>query len=153
MQTDQIDFDRLTAGLATKSDKIRVLGRHGVKTADIARYLGIRYQHARNVLVQGGLHRTDEDDAVADVGADRRPRSAWAALEQGGRLTLPVNLMAACGLAVGPVHLRLTVDGIEILSPQAALARAQAIAAPFVPGSKSVVDEFIAERHRDADHE
>jgi hypothetical protein len=36
--------------LSTKSAKIRKMAADGHKTADIARALGIRYQHARNVL-------------------------------------------------------------------------------------------------------
>ena len=35
----------------TKSAKIRVLYSKGYSKADIARYLGIRYQHVRNVLL------------------------------------------------------------------------------------------------------
>ena len=37
---------------ATKSDKIRELNRLGMRTADIARSLGIRYQFVRNVLAR-----------------------------------------------------------------------------------------------------
>jgi hypothetical protein len=41
-------------GLAmNKSEKIRALARQGIATADIARRLGIRYQHAYNVLKAG----------------------------------------------------------------------------------------------------
>ena len=42
------------AGLQTKSDRIRSLAAKGMPTADIARLLGIRYQHAYNVLRAGG---------------------------------------------------------------------------------------------------
>lgn len=38
-------------GLPTKSAKIRALAAEGYARADIARYLRIRYQHVRNVLV------------------------------------------------------------------------------------------------------
>jgi bifunctional DNA-binding transcriptional regulator/antitoxin component of YhaV-PrlF toxin-antitoxin module/DNA-binding CsgD family transcriptional regulator len=37
--------------LSTKSAKIRALAAEGYERAEIARYLGIRYQHVRNVLV------------------------------------------------------------------------------------------------------
>ena len=43
---------RLCAGLKTTSDKIRALGNGDFARADIARYLDIRYQHVRNVLVK-----------------------------------------------------------------------------------------------------
>ena len=39
-------------GCDTKSSKIRALNSKGHKRADIARFLDIRYQHVRNVLVQ-----------------------------------------------------------------------------------------------------
>lgn len=43
----------IVAGLATKADKIRALDAAGYSRADIARHLGIRYQHVRNTLVRG----------------------------------------------------------------------------------------------------
>jgi hypothetical protein len=39
----------------TKADKIRELAREGMPVADIARSLGIRYQHVRNVLLRSEL--------------------------------------------------------------------------------------------------
>lgn len=41
---------RLTEGYRTKADKMRVLEREGVPRADIARFLGVRYQQVRNTL-------------------------------------------------------------------------------------------------------
>lgn len=150
MQAEQIDFERVTAGLKTKSDKIRALSRAGVPTAEIARVLGIRYQHARNVLVEAGLHRVSDSSAEP---LQKPVRNAWAELDASGRLTLPPELLAAAGLGAGVVHVRLIDDGIEILSRRAALARAQAIIAPYVPAGRSIVDEFIADRRREAERE
>ena len=45
------------------SEKIRTLAHDGVNTADIARRLGIRYQHAYNVLKADGT-RTTSSEAV-----------------------------------------------------------------------------------------
>lgn len=47
--------DKITLELSTKSDKIRALDKAGYARADIARYLGIRYQHVRKVLVDEGV--------------------------------------------------------------------------------------------------
>jgi hypothetical protein len=51
----------ITDGLTTKSAKIRALADAGYDRTEIARVLGIRYQHVRNVLVEsdktGGLRR------------------------------------------------------------------------------------------------
>lgn len=40
------------AGLKTKSDIIRAMHKDGYKTGAIAKMMGIRYQHARNVIKQ-----------------------------------------------------------------------------------------------------
>lgn len=41
--------------LSTKAEKIRTLGRAGYPRADIARLLGVRYQHVRRVLLDAGI--------------------------------------------------------------------------------------------------
>lgn len=151
MQSAQIDFEQVTAGLKTKSDKIRALSRHGVPTAEIARHLGIRYQHARNVLIEAGLHRVADNKAGATA---KTPVSfAWVDMDASGTLVVPAELLAAAGLGPGAVHVRLTDDGIEVLSQKAALARSQAIAAPYRRPGVSEVDELIAERRQEAQRE
>lgn len=147
----QLDFDQLTAGLQTKSEKMRALARSGARTADIARYLGVRYQHARNVLKEAGLHKVADDGE----GKARRMASSYAWIELGadGRLTIPAELLTAANIQPGLVHVRLTDDGLELFSRQAALARLQALAAPYKRPGVSEVDEFIAERHREAERE
>jgi hypothetical protein len=45
------EMDVLTGDLPSKSSKIRALADKGVPRADIARYLQVRYQHVRNVLI------------------------------------------------------------------------------------------------------
>ena len=53
LTTSQIsEGNKLTKGLDTKSSKIRKLYSEGWEKGDISRYLNIRYQHVRNVLVQ-----------------------------------------------------------------------------------------------------
>jgi len=46
----QTPFDKV-AGLPTKSAKIRALAAAGLSRSEIAKGLGIRYQHVRNVLI------------------------------------------------------------------------------------------------------
>lgn len=43
---------KIVVGCETKSSKIRLLSSKGYERADISRFLDIRYQHVRNVLVQ-----------------------------------------------------------------------------------------------------
>lgn len=49
---NSLSADDIIKSLETKSAKIRALAAAGFERADIARYLGIRYQHVRNVLLQ-----------------------------------------------------------------------------------------------------
>ncbi len=155
MQTGRSDFDAITKGLRTKSDKIRALAREGAETADIARYLGIRYQHARNVLVGSGLHmRRDAKNAngvttVEPTGSGNPV--AWVRIDALGRLQIPADLVRAAGIGGDePVYLRAGEDGVEILSRRAALKRAHEIAKQFVPEGVSLVNDLIAERRREA---
>jgi hypothetical protein len=145
--THQGDFDSITKGLRTKSDKIRALARKGVSTADIARYLRIRYQHARNVLVASGLHPRHGEQR----GATEQGIGGWIRIDALGRAQIPAALMKAAGIGGDEqVHIRMSEDGIEILSRRAALKRAHSIARQFVPEGVSLVDELIAERRREA---
>jgi len=87
------EMDELTQGLSTKSAKIRLLEDHGVARSAIANYLGIRYQHVRNVLIAPRPKRT-EAPATAVTG--------------GNALTID---QAKRGLAV---QFGVPVDAIEI---------------------------------------
>ena len=49
------------------SNDIRALARDGLTTADIARRLGIRYQHAYNVLKMDGAHKSTVKSASGDT--------------------------------------------------------------------------------------
>jgi len=157
MYVNNNDFDTITKGLRTKSDKIRALARKGAATADIARYLGIRYQHARNVLVSSGLHarRDDKDtELVGSESAASDPAVAWVRIDALGRLQIPASLMKTADIMGDePVHVRASENKIEILSRRGALKRAHAIAKQFVPDGVSLVDELIAERRREAGRE
>jgi hypothetical protein len=157
MRAENNDFDMITKGLRTKSDKIRALAREGAATADIARYLGIRYQHARNVLVERGLHtRRDNKDAGTAAAEPALPgdRAVWVGIDALGRLQIPAALLKAAGIAGDePVHVSASEHGIEIRSRRAALRRAHEIAKQFLPDGVSLVDELIAERRREAGRE
>lgn len=156
MHPSQPDFDAFTQGLTSKSDKIRALARHGVPTKDIARYLAIRYQHARNVLVQSGLHRVGsasegEASVASDAAVSGSGTSTWVELDASGRLQITPALLTSAGLRPGEiVHVRLAEGGLEVLSKSAALKRAHQIVSEFVPPDISLVDELIAERRREA---
>lgn len=49
--TQVSDMSKVVEGLTTTSSKIRALYSEGYEKSDISRFLGIIYQHVRNVLV------------------------------------------------------------------------------------------------------
>ena len=142
--------------LPTTSAKIRALAARGVERADIARALGIRYQHVRNVLErdkaravasglaeppQPALHRDDTPSVKVRLGPD-------------GRVVVPAAIRDTLGLKEGDVlFARLEGGEIKLLTPKAAMMRAQAIVRQFIPADVSLVDELIADRRREAARE
>jgi AbrB family looped-hinge helix DNA binding protein len=140
--------------LPTTSAKIRALAARGVERADIARTLGIRYQHVRNVLErdkaraaalaeppQPALHHDNMPSVKVRLGPD-------------GRVVVPAAIRDALGLKEGDVlFARLEGGEIKLLTPRAAMMRAQAIVRQFIPDNVSLVDELIADRRREAARE
>jgi hypothetical protein len=55
LETNRVPFEDVTAGLPTKSDKIRALAKAGYARAEIAVLLSVRYQHVRKVLLDAGI--------------------------------------------------------------------------------------------------
>jgi bifunctional DNA-binding transcriptional regulator/antitoxin component of YhaV-PrlF toxin-antitoxin module len=70
---------------------------------------------------------------------------------ENGRMNLPAEMRRGLGLSgSGRVILTQDANGIRITTADQALKRVQALAAPFIQGRGSVVDEFIAERRAEA---
>ncbi len=145
------------AALPTKSAKIRELDARGYRRADIARFLGIRYQHVRNVLEhsiksgeEGGLHERAEKRPAEIISMSREPGDVDAIpleIDTDGRLFLPKELRDAMIVGrSGKVAGRVVNGELHVIAPAVALGRAQRIAAKFKKSGESVVDEFLAER-------
>ena len=66
---------KIVEGLTTKSDKIRALDAAGYSRTEIAQFLGIIYQHVRNVLVQSGAPASRKPPAKEAPG--RAPAEPW----------------------------------------------------------------------------
>ncbi|MBX4967440.1 GIY-YIG nuclease family protein [Rhizobium binae] len=64
-------FEDVTAGLETKSDKIRALARAGYLRTEISSLLAIRYQHVRKVLADAGI----SEGLKKEVQLEREPVS------------------------------------------------------------------------------
>jgi hypothetical protein len=158
----QLNYEELTRGLTTKSEKIRVLGRKGVPTADIARFLEIRYQHARNVLVDAGLQHGGMAEGMPELETKMMPPVklaapvpwdwgfAWLDVGPDGTVKLPEKLMVAAGITPGStVHVCYADDCLEVMTEESALRRAQALAASIKVDGESVVDEFLREKREE----
>lgn len=132
----------VAAGLPTKSAKIRALDGEGYSRSEISKFLGIRYQHVRNVLVS------------AKPKTEPVPETVWLKVGGEGRVVLPAAYRRALGLKNGDhVQVRLDGDEVRIVSRATAIARVQEMVARHVPANVSLVDELIAERRREAARE
>lgn len=136
------DLERELARLDTVSDRIRLLDRSGYARADIARILGKRYQHVRNVLEQ------DAAKVQADAAVVPGPDEVLTLdVAPDGTLRLPPGVLRGLDLPGGGVlSARLVDGGLTLVAPMTALRRAQQIARKYRMAGKSVVDSFLAER-------
>lgn len=73
---------------------------------------------------------------------------------QGGRLVIPAQYREALRLKKGDVViLRIEEGELRLTTPELALRRAQALVRQFIPANRSLADELIAERRREARRE
>src|ERR1700753_1713892 len=82
--TDKVErLGAIAARHTTVADKIRALAAAGVPRADIARFLGKRYQHVRNVL-EGDAQSAGGGYVVgrADLGGGSERGADYAAAER-----------------------------------------------------------------------
>ena len=77
-----------------------------------------------------------------------------ARIGEGGRLVIPARLRTELGLRVGDdVILEVQNGELHVRSLKDAIARAQALVHRYVPEDRSLADELIAERRREAERE
>jgi AbrB family looped-hinge helix DNA binding protein len=87
-----------------------------------------------------------EDDGIMSLPAIRTK------VAEGGRVVIPAEYRRAMGLSVGDeVVLRLEGDELRLTTMDQAIARAQSIVRKYVPEGRSLVDELLAERRREAE--
>ena len=97
---------RLCAGMTTKSDKIRTLGNADYTRSDIARFLDIRYQHVRNVLVKA---QEKEDKRRSNEMEDGPPGQIWTQVGADGRVVIPAAYRQLLGIEKGG-HVLMLLD-------------------------------------------
>ena len=157
------DMAQLTAGLPTKSEKIRVLNRAGFSRSEIANFLQIRYQHVRNVLKDEERIQARQEKSGAATGmaeADRgfvhaEPLSGTGACRitvgPKGEVKLPEGILEAAGVRPGDSLLvRFADDEIKLVTPEATARKVRAVVREFVSEGVSLVEELLTERRREA---
>lgn len=149
---------RLTAGVASKSAKMRKLAEAGYSRGEIAKFLDTRYQFVRNVLLAEEARKAKESVAVARAAPEPREESPYRSrkvrIESGGCLTLPGHVLEDAGFKEGDVLVASVEDGeVRLRTMSAALRRAQEIVRQYVPEGVSLVDELLEDRRREAEQE
>jgi AbrB family looped-hinge helix DNA binding protein len=73
---------------------------------------------------------------------------------EGGRVVIPAEFRRSLGIETGDqVVLVLEEGSVRMLTPREAVRRAQALVRAYVPKGRSLSDELIAERRREAERE
>ncbi len=169
------DVARIVASQATVSDKIRALNTAGYPRAEIARLLGKRYQHVRNVLEGDKVGRAPSaatgvaEEPVAferdDMRSVRRRSSApprpefvdrgrgifRLSIRPDGSVLLPPSVLEALELKGGSgVIARLEGDTLILDGAKETLRKIRELIPPWQPGEPLASDELIAERRREA---
>jgi bifunctional DNA-binding transcriptional regulator/antitoxin component of YhaV-PrlF toxin-antitoxin module len=142
------EMKRLTEKVEGVSAKIRALNAAGYERADIARFLGKRYQHVRNVL------EADKNKAEAHGrnAAKEKPLVAKINLGPDGRIVIPVHLREALGLGEDDVLFARIEDGeLRLATASSMQTRVNDMLREFIPPGISLVDELLKERRREVE--
>ena len=154
MQANPVAMRRVAEGLPTVSAKIRALDAAGYACADIARFLNRRYQHVRNVLVQGPPKSKSGHAGSSVSDTPGSVESKTLQIAKNGRIVIPVEMRSAMLVdATGHVTARVVEGELRMLSPKAALLKAQKTVREKTSGVASLADELIAERRAEAQRE
>jgi len=162
---DSLGIARIVGSGDSVANKIRALAAGEVPRAEIARLLGKRYQHVRNVLegdrqsapsqgvseaeVPPFRHQATHEPEVRGGGVSRME------LSDDGWLKLPPDLIAAWNLKAGSVLMgRLEGETFELITGATSMRRVKALVRQFLPeGGPSLADELIADRRREVERE
>jgi hypothetical protein len=168
MLLDPEQMAKIVEPYATTSDRIRALAAAGAPRAEIARFLGKRYQHVRNVLegdAQSGggyqLGRADLsgvreeparfDRADESAFVERRGRGAfWLRVRPDGSVYLPDELIEALDAAPGNrVFAKLESGELTIISGERAMEQVREIVRKYIPADVDLVQSLLDSRARE----
>lgn len=142
------EMTKLVQGAASKSDKMRILAKAGYSRADIARFLGARYQFVRNVLVR----EEARTKSVMELRSERG--SHQVQLGTKGQVALPATMLQQLGWQESePLIATVEDEEIRLMTVTAAVRKAQAIVRQFVPANVSLVDELLEDRRREGERD
>ncbi len=155
MLGDRRQMEKLTRSLTSKSEKMRALAGAGYARADIARFLGTKYQFVRNVLVQDEVRKAKQAGPTsATPGFSEQLAPIKVKLGPDGRIVIPAAFREVLGLKEGDTLIASIDQGeLQLRTIQAAVRRAQAMLRQFVPEGVSLVDELIEDRRREVERE
>jgi AbrB family looped-hinge helix DNA binding protein len=75
-------------------------------------------------------------------------------LAEGGRVVIPSEFRKVLGVHVGDTLIVSLLDNeLHLFTPREAIRQFQEYVRQFVPPERSLVDEFIADRHAEAERE
>ena len=147
----------LLEGKTTVAAKIRALAAAGYPRAEIARMLGKRYQHVRNVLEEPGKANaldaaSSPGMAEGDIGFFVHDEPKRYRLEaRNGTVTLPPEVFEALGASPnGVIIAELGQETFTMISTMEGIRRIQAWVRTFPPSDKLASEELIEERRREA---
>jgi hypothetical protein len=164
MTLDAERMSQIVKPHTTTSDRIRALAAAGAPRAEIARFLGKRYQHVRNVLEgdaqRGGYQlgradlsgvreegaRFDRSDEAAFI--ERRSASAfWLRVRPDGSIYLPREVADALDAAPGNrIFARLQDGELIVISGEMAMEQAREIVRKYIPADVDLVQSFLDNR-------
>ena len=154
---DPSDVAQVVESNLSVSDKIRALAAAGHPRADIARALGKRYQHVRNVLEADKLHRPGAAAGGGPSPGGGEVGKAFAgshrlSVEAGGVIRLSEDLLVALQARSGSVVIaEVQDDGLKLFNNRAAWDRVAAMVRDIgIDPKRDLVAELIAERRAEA---
>ena len=154
-----MDAVGIAASQLSVSDKIRALNDLGLPRADIARLLGKRYQHVRNVLEADKALGRPAGLRDGDTPFIHRPEAPAVAegetlrldIDADGAIRLPPEVLRGLNLRPGGVATAEIGPGmITILGVEESVRRVQSWVRSLVPADVSLAESLIADRRAEA---
>lgn len=151
------EIEKLIAGQRTVAGKIRALAAAGYPRAEIARLLGKRYQHVRNVLEEPAPPKPNPMTSEGMAEADGKPfhytppHTYFLTVEANGSVVLPPEVLEALGARPGGIIVAdLGEESFTLVSGMTGIRLMRARQAQPPPPGMLMSEELIEDRRREA---